>query len=144
MTPVIRPADTAGRPSPAALAMLDAEDAALDATPAAQEHRLSGRWADAEHSAFPKFTVWRLSAFVSRKSLASRIVAAGFRHDATDLIRRIEDTGQAPTITFLAALVRASADMSDIRDIEGRILFRPHLDRDAALALFTVNGKPIL
>ncbi len=137
-------ATPASRPSPASLAVLDHDDAALDATPAAQEHRLSGRWADAEHSAFPKFTVWRLNAFTSRKSLASRLVVAGFRHDAADLIRRIEDTGQAPTITFLAALVRASADMDPIRDTQGAVLFRPHLDRDAALALFTVNGSPIL
>lgn len=133
-----------GRPSPASIRLLDADEAALDTTPEAQAHRLSGRWADAEGSAFPKFTVWRLSAFVSRKSLASRLVAAGFRHDAADLIRRIEDTGQAPTITFLAALVKASADMDFIRDTEGHMLFNPSLDRDTALALFTVNGTPIL
>lgn len=122
-------ATATGRPSPAPSPDpidLDAGDPAFDRTPEAREHRLSGRWAAVEESAWPKFTAWRCQLCISRRSLASRLVAVGFRPDAEDLIRRIE-AGQSPTIAFLGAVAKACG-----------------LTRDQVLEMFTVNGTPIL
>lgn len=116
------PAPAIGRPSPAS----PPSEADIDNTSAAREHRLSGRWADAEFSEFPNFTAWRLTANLSRRELGKRLVAAGFQQDAAATIARIE-AGQIPTLLFVAALVRAT-----------------RLTREQALALFTVNGNPIL
>lgn len=107
------PAPATGRPSPAV-------EPDLDDTPAAREHRLSGRWADAEVSEFPKFTVWRLTARLTRAGLAAQL-------DCTEaLIRRIEE-GQIPSLAFVGRLVAVAG-----------------LTRDEVIALFTVNGKPLL
>jgi len=119
-------ATPAGRPSPAPSMDIDAGDIPFDRTPEAQQHRLSGRWADVEDSAWPKFTAWRAEMRITRRSLASRLVAAGFRPDAEDLIRRIE-AGQSPTIAFLGAVAKAC-----------------NLTRAQVLEMFTVNGVPVL
>lgn len=119
-------ATATGRPSPAPSMDIDAGDTDFDRTPEAREHRLSGRWAAVDDSAWPKFTKWRCELRLTRRSLASRLVAVGFRPDAHDLIRRIE-AGQSPTIAFLGAVAKAC-----------------DLTRDQVLAMFTVNGNPIL
>lgn len=107
-------ATATGRPSPAAV------EPDPDGTQAAREHRLSGRWADAEVSEFPKFTAWRLSVHLTRDGLAAKL-------DCTAaLIRRIEE-GQTPSLAFV-----------------GRLVANSHLTRDQAIALFSVNGKPLL
>ena len=109
-------ATATGRPSPASLP----SEADPDTTPAAREHRLSGRWADAEVSEFPKFTAWRLTARLTRAGLAAQL-------DCTEaLIRRIEE-GQTPSLAFVGRLVAIAG-----------------LTRDQAIALFSVNGKPLL
>lgn len=118
-------ATASSRPSPAPVD-LDAGDPVFDRTPEASEHRLSGRWAAVDDSAWPKFTKWRCELRLTRRSLASKLVAVGFRPDAHDLIRRIE-AGQSPTIAFLGAVAKAC-----------------DLTRDQVLAMFTVNGNPIL
>lgn len=112
MTPT---ATATGRPS---LPPLDTDDRLLDATPAAKEHRLSGRWADAEGSEFPKFTVWRLTLRLSRGRLAGEIGVP------EALIRRIED-GQSPTLAFLRQIAAF-----------GR------MTQAEALELFTTDGQP--
>lgn len=122
-------ATASSRPSPAPSIDrldIDAGDTDFDRTPEAREHRLSGRWAAVDDSAWPKFTKWRCELRLTRRSLASRLVAVGFRPDAEDLIRRIE-AGQSPTIAFLGAVAKAC-----------------DLTRDQVLAMFTVNGNPIL
>lgn len=110
-------ATAAGRPSPA---QLDQADDLLDQTAAAKEHRLSGRWADAEGSQFPKFTAWRITLRLSRGGLAAQLDVS------EDLVRRIED-GQSPNLRFIGNLAS---------------VFR--LTREQALDLFSVNGKPVL
>ena len=109
-----QPSGATGRPSPAAV------EPDPDGTPAAREHRLSGRWADAEVSEFPKFTAWRLTLRLTRAGLAAQL-------DCTEaLIRRIEE-GQTPSLAFVGRLVAITG-----------------LTRDQAISLFSVNGKPLL
>lgn len=104
-----------GRPS---LPPLDTGDRLLDATAAAKEHRLSGRWADAEVSEFPKFTAWRLTIRLSRERLAGELGVT------EALIRRIEE-GQSPTLEFLRQLAVFA-----------------RMTRGEALDLFSTDGQP--
>lgn len=121
-------ATASSRPSPASVepTEIDAGDIVFDNTREAREHRLSGRWAAVDDSAWPKFTRWRCELRLTRRSLASRLVAAGFRPDAHDLIRRIE-AGQSPTIAFLGAVAKVC-----------------NLSRAEVLEMFTVDGVPVL